>query len=103
MQVFLSAESLEAQLWSLPEWSFLGASEWLEFLLELWTCLHHVGRKLKQPPWLKLKHSLGRKLEVSSMGEAQQALSEASLELEAEVAEASADARAEAQQEVSVA
>ena len=37
------------------------------------------------------------------MGEAQQALSEASVELEAEVAEASADARAEAQQEVSAA
>ena len=35
------------------------------------------------------------------MGEAQQALSEASVELEAEVASASADVKAEAQQEVS--
>ena len=40
---------------------------------------------------------------ADARAEAQQALSEASVELEAEVAEASADARAEAQQEVSVA
>ena len=88
MQVLLSAELLGA---------VLGASEWLEFLLELWPCLHHLCRKLKQPP----RNPQERSLEVSTMGEAHEALSEPSLELEAEVASASADVTAEAQQEVS--